>query len=101
VDLVDSDAGMYVLAWLRDYDHAAAEELIAHARSRGLGLHSVSLHYTQPPPRPGLMLGFARLSVAALHEAMQLLGQCLDDMSARRKHAAMAPWCTAARFAVS
>jgi GntR family transcriptional regulator/MocR family aminotransferase len=101
VDLVDSDAGMYVLAWLRDYDHAAAEELIALARSRGLGLHLASLHYAYPPPRPGLMLGFARLSVAALREAMQLLGQCLDDMNARRQRAAAASWCGAARFAVS
>ncbi|MFS6545872.1 PLP-dependent aminotransferase family protein, partial [Staphylococcus aureus] len=40
VEIVDAPAGMYVLIWLRDADHAGAEALIAHARARGLGLHS-------------------------------------------------------------
>jgi GntR family transcriptional regulator/MocR family aminotransferase len=83
VEIVDSPAGMHVVAWLRGYDHARAEALIELARERGLGLYSMAPHYLNPPPRPGLLLGYCGLPVTALREAMQLFGQCLDDMDAR------------------
>lgn len=84
VQIVDSPAGMHVVAWLNGYDHADAEELIARARARGIGLYSMTPHYREPPPRPGLLLGFGRLSTTALREAMQMLGQCLDEIDACR-----------------
>ncbi|HEX7731834.1 MAG TPA: hypothetical protein VF415_04245 [Rhodanobacter sp.] len=83
VEIVDSPAGMHVVAWLRGYDHVRAEALIALARERGLGLYSMTPHYLNPPARPGLLLGYCGLPVAALREAMQLFGRCLDDMDAR------------------
>lgn len=99
LDIAETYAGRYVLAWLRGHDHASAEALIAQARARGLGLYAVAPHYAGAPPRPGLLLGFARLSGTALREAMQLLGQCLDE--ARPRYAANSEWCGATRFAVS
>ncbi|MDO1529291.1 PLP-dependent aminotransferase family protein [Fulvimonas sp. R45] len=100
LEVVDSSAGMYVLAWLRGHDQAFCEALIAYARSRGLGLHPVAPHCAHPPARPGLLLGFASLSCAALREAMQLLGQCLEETRPAPPALARA-WCGAARFAVS
>lgn len=100
LEIVDAGAGRYLLAWLRGHDHASAEALIAQARARGLGLHPVDPHYAGRPPRPGLLLGFARLSGTALREAVQLLGQCLDEAGSRHA-AANSPWCDAVRFAVS
>ncbi|TPG44953.1 PLP-dependent aminotransferase family protein [Rhodanobacter glycinis] len=97
VDIVDSPAGMHVVAWLNGYGHARAEELVAHARTRGLGLYPMTWYVHQPPPRAGLLLGYGRLSTTALHEAMQLFGQCLDEMDAgsdrtpRRRTAALRP----------
>ncbi|GAB3787530.1 MocR-like pyridoxine biosynthesis transcription factor PdxR [Dyella agri] len=84
VEIVGSPAGMHVVVWLRGYDHSRAEALIELARERGLGLYSMTPHYLNPPARPGLLLGYCGLSVTALREAMQLFGQCLDDMDAER-----------------
>lgn len=83
VEIESSPAGMHVVAWLRGYDHARAETLIELARGRGLGLYPLAPHYLHPPARPGLLLGYCGLPIAALREAMQLLGQCLDDMDNR------------------
>lgn len=84
VEISDHPAGMHVTVWLRGYDHARAEALIELARERGLGLYPMAPHYLVPPARPGLLLGYCGLSVTTLREAMQLFGQCLDDMDARR-----------------
>jgi GntR family transcriptional regulator / MocR family aminotransferase len=97
VEIVDAPAGMYVLAWLRDYDTLRADALIALARQRGLGLHSMAMHYLKPAACPGLMFGYSRLSVPALREAMRVFGTCLNDMESPEAPS----WCTAARFAVS
>lgn len=82
VEVVDSPAGMHVVAWLRGYDSTRAEALIAHARERGLGLYPIAPHYQNPPSRPGLLLGYCGLSTTALREAMQLFGECLNEMDA-------------------
>ncbi|WP_225562687.1 PLP-dependent aminotransferase family protein [Rhodanobacter sp. DHG33] len=84
VEIAGSPAGMHVVAWLRGYDHTRAEALVELARERGLGLYSMTPHYLVPPARPGLLLGYCGLSVTTLREAMQLFGQCLDDMDARQ-----------------
>ncbi|MEW9573592.1 PLP-dependent aminotransferase family protein [Rhodanobacter sp. Si-c] len=99
VEIVDAPAGMYVLVWLRDCDHAGTEALIARARAHGLGLHPLAMHYQQPPPRPGLMFGYARLSVTALREAAQLFARCLDEADWQATSATH--WRVAARLAVS
>ncbi|WP_424683938.1 PLP-dependent aminotransferase family protein [Frateuria sp. YIM B11624] len=82
VEIVDTPAGMHVVAWLNGYDHARTDALVAHARSRGLGLYPMAHYVHTPPPRAGLLLGYGRLTTSALQEAMQLFGQCLDEMDA-------------------
>ncbi|HTV85229.1 MAG TPA: PLP-dependent aminotransferase family protein [Dyella sp.] len=82
IQISDTPAGMHVVAWLRDYDRARCEALIAYAHERGLGLYPISPLYIHPPQRQGLILGYCGLSVAELREAMQLLGQCLDHFEA-------------------
>ncbi|MFC5436343.1 PLP-dependent aminotransferase family protein [Rhodanobacter umsongensis] len=86
VDIVDTPAGMHVVAWLNGYDHARADALVAYALTRGLGLYPMARYVHQPPRRAGLLLGYGRLSTSALREAMQLFGQCLDEMEAGGRH---------------
>ena len=83
VEIVDSPAGMHVVAWLRGYDRARAEALIDLAHERGLGLYPMAPYYRHPPARQGLLLGYCGLSSIELRQAMQLFGRCLDDMDAR------------------
>jgi GntR family transcriptional regulator/MocR family aminotransferase len=82
VDVLDSHAGMHLVAWLRGMDHAQCEALIGYALSQGLGLHAIAPAYFSPPPRPGLLLGYAGLSVAELRDATALLGRCLRTLPA-------------------
>ena len=77
VHLADSSAGMHLLAWLPQLDHAHAERLVEHARSRGLGLYLVAPYCLRRLPRPGLLLGYADLPPADLQAAVKILGDCL------------------------
>jgi GntR family transcriptional regulator/MocR family aminotransferase len=78
--VIQSAAGMHVVAWLPRWSTRRLEVLIDHAAERGLGLHPIHSHYSQPPRCPGLLLGFAGLSVSQLRAATALLGQCLAEV---------------------
>jgi GntR family transcriptional regulator / MocR family aminotransferase len=78
-EIVDSNAGMHLTAWLRSGSHADCERLAAHARNRGLGLYTVAPYSLQAPGRAGLLLGYAALPPADIEAALRLLGQCLRE----------------------
>jgi GntR family transcriptional regulator / MocR family aminotransferase len=78
ITVQDSGTGMHLIAWLPGFDGAAVQGLIDTAAERGLGLHSLAPHYETPPPVQALLLGFAAASVAQIHQATRLLGECLD-----------------------
>ena len=80
VEVVDSNAGMHLTAWLDGMSHADCERLIEHARERGLGLYAIAPYCLKPPPRPGLVLGYAGLPPADIDAAMRLLGRCLREL---------------------
>lgn len=73
---------MHLVAWMRDYSHEQVDALIAHARTRGLGLYPIAPYYETRPAIPGLLLGYCSLPPADLRHAMQLLGECLDVIDA-------------------
>lgn len=79
VEVVDSNAGMHLIAWLRTGDHADCERLAAHARTRGLGLYTIAPYCLRPPRQPGLLLGYAGLPPADIDAAMRLFGRCLRE----------------------
>lgn len=83
----DAGTGMHLVATLPGYDAAALQALIDAAAERGLGLHSLAPHFETPPAQQGLLLGFAAVSVAQIHKATRLLGECLDGVAARRASA--------------
>ena len=73
----DSQLGMHVIGWLPGFDLARLDRLVVAARSQGLGLHPVHPYYRVPPPRLGLLLGFAGLFPSQIEEATRILGACL------------------------
>jgi GntR family transcriptional regulator/MocR family aminotransferase len=79
LEVVDSNAGMHLTAWLRSGTHADCERLAALARQRGLGLYTVAPYSLRSSPRPGLLLGYAGLPAADIEAALRLLGRCLRD----------------------
>jgi GntR family transcriptional regulator/MocR family aminotransferase len=80
LEIVQSTAGMHVVAWLPGWSPQRFETLVAHALTRGLGLHPIHPHFFRPPASPGLLLGYAGLSVVQLRAATALLGRCLADL---------------------
>jgi GntR family transcriptional regulator / MocR family aminotransferase len=80
LEVVDSNAGMHLTAWLARGNHGDCERLVAHARTRGLGLYTVAPYFLKLPPRPGLVLGYAGLPPADIEAAMRLLGRCLREV---------------------
>jgi GntR family transcriptional regulator/MocR family aminotransferase len=80
VEVIDSNAGMHLTAWLVDMSHADCERLIEHARTRGLGLYAIAPYCLKPPPRPGLVFGYAGLPPADIDAAMRLFGRCLREL---------------------
>jgi GntR family transcriptional regulator/MocR family aminotransferase len=79
VEVVDSNAGMHLTAWLTRANHGDCERLVAHARTRGLGLYTVAPYCIRTPARPGLVLGYAGLPPADIEAAMRLFGKCLAE----------------------
>lgn len=78
-EIVDSNAGMHLTAWLKSGSHADCERLAAHARQRGLGLYTVAPYSLHSAARPGLLLGYAALPPADIDAALRLLGRCLRE----------------------
>ena len=83
VEVVDSNAGMHLTAWLTRANHGDCERLVAHARERGLGLYTIAPYCLKLPPRPGLVLGYAGLPTADIDAAMKLFGKCLQETGLR------------------
>ena len=77
----DSRAGMHLVGWLPDWPAPAVQELVLHARARGLGLHPIGPHYLAEPAPSGLLLGFAALSPKQLQSATAQLGRCLREVA--------------------
>ena len=76
----DSRAGMHLVGWLPGWSGHRVQALVRHAHERGLGLHPIGPHY-RLEPSPGLLLGYAALSVKQLRAATTLLGASLDAIA--------------------
>lgn len=79
LDIADSNAGMHLVAWLKDTTAVEGEAFIARARDLGLGLYPIAPYYLRPPDRAGLLLGFASMPVAEIDAAVQLFARCLRE----------------------
>jgi GntR family transcriptional regulator/MocR family aminotransferase len=69
---------MHFVVWLRSLSFDRLDAFIDRAKSLGLGLHPVHPYYRTRPSRPGLLVGYAGLSVGQLKTAAELFARCLD-----------------------
>lgn len=84
VDVQDSQAGMHVLAWLRNFDTERLGQLVELGRERGLGLHPIAPCYSHSPAPAGLLLGYAGLAPAEIDVAMSRFGEVLRAVTNSR-----------------
>jgi GntR family transcriptional regulator / MocR family aminotransferase len=79
IEIGPHDAGTHFVIWFLRLGFDRLDAFIERARSLGLGLHPVHPYYRSPPSRPGLLIGYAGLSVGQLRTAVELFGRCLDS----------------------
>jgi GntR family transcriptional regulator/MocR family aminotransferase len=80
VEIVDTQAGVHVAAWLNEMTYAELERLVELAKRRSVALYPIHPHYHTPPQRPGLLFGYARLAPDAIARGCALFGECLHEL---------------------
>ncbi|HEX3602697.1 MAG TPA: PLP-dependent aminotransferase family protein [Steroidobacteraceae bacterium] len=79
IEIGPHQAGMHFVIWFRHMSFDRLSGFIARAKSLGLGLHPIHPYYRTPPERPGLLIGYAGLSVGQLKTAVELFARCLES----------------------
>ena len=79
IEIGPHETGLHFVIWLRDFGYDRLRGLIDRAASLGLGLHPVHPYYRTRPSRPGLLIGYASLSVGQLKTAVELFARCLES----------------------
>jgi GntR family transcriptional regulator/MocR family aminotransferase len=83
VEVSGANAGVHLLLWLRDVPPSRVGGVIEQAARLGVGLYPVTPYYIEPPPRAGLLLGYASMTEAEIHAGIRGLATVLD----RRQYA--------------
>jgi GntR family transcriptional regulator/MocR family aminotransferase len=78
--IVDSHAGMHLTVGFPRLSYAHLEKLIQTAFAHGLGLHPIHPYYHVRPTMPGLLVGFAGVSVVQIEKATEIFGHCLHEI---------------------
>ena len=73
VEVVGANAGIHMVAWLRDVPADRLDDVIEKAAERGIGIYSVAPYFANAPAGSGLVLGYAGLTEREIHEGIRLL----------------------------
>ena len=79
VEVCGANAGMHLVAWLRDVPAAQVGALCRAAAEVGVGLYPVSPFYDAPPPRAGLLLGYAALEERDIRIGVERLARLVSQ----------------------
>jgi GntR family transcriptional regulator/MocR family aminotransferase len=75
VMVTGSRSGTHIVLW--PCAKVSEAPIIAQAAAADVGIYGIAGYYLRPPPRPGLLLGYANLTVAQIGEGIRRLGQVL------------------------
>jgi GntR family transcriptional regulator/MocR family aminotransferase len=84
VEVVGANAGMHLLAWLRDVTPRALPSLIDAAAREGVGVYSIAPYFFRPPRRAGLILGYAPLTERQIREGIARLAGAITSAARAR-----------------
>lgn len=79
VEVSGANAGMHLVVWLRDVLAPQLGALVRAAADAGIGIYPVSAYYDAPPPRAGLLLGYAALDEREIRIGIERLAQLLGS----------------------
>ena len=75
VEIAGENTGVHLLVWLNDVRKRDLEPLIARAAHAGVGLYPIGPYYANPPPRAGLLFGYASLTEADIRAGIRRLAE--------------------------
>jgi GntR family transcriptional regulator/MocR family aminotransferase len=78
IEIGPYQAGMHFVIWFRHLGFDVLDAFIDRAKSAGLGLYPIHPYYRNRPARPGLLIGYAGLSLGQLKTAVELFARCLE-----------------------
>jgi len=84
VEVCGANAGMHLVAWLRDVPAAQVGALCRAAAEVGVGLYPVSPFYDAPPPRAGLLLGYSALEERDIRIGVERLARLVAQRGDKR-----------------
>src|ERR1700744_5231458 len=79
IEIGPHQAGMHFAIWFKQMSFDRLDAFIPRAKSLGLGLHPIHPYSRVRPPRPGLLIGYAGLTVNQLKTAVELFVRCLAE----------------------
>ena len=75
VEVTGESAGAHVVLWPKG--KIKEDDVIARAAERGVRVYGIAHCFLTRPSRPGLMLGYARMTEHEIREGVRLLGEVL------------------------
>ena len=79
-EVVGANAGLHLVAWLRDVAPGELRRLRERAARRDVGVHPITPFYARPPRRAGIILGYAALDEAAIAEGVRRLAGAVAEL---------------------
>ncbi|GGC58506.1 MocR-like pyridoxine biosynthesis transcription factor PdxR [Chelatococcus reniformis] len=82
VEVQGANAGLHLMLWLNEHGSAELPDVVARAEASGVGIYPVTSYYVEPPPRAGLVLGYAALDEVEIDRGIALLARALASAKA-------------------
>jgi GntR family transcriptional regulator/MocR family aminotransferase len=79
VEVSGANAGVHLLVWLHDVAPHQVGALLENAARAGVGLYPVAPYYLAPPPRAGLLLGYASMTTGEIRAGIRCLAAVLEQ----------------------
>jgi GntR family transcriptional regulator/MocR family aminotransferase len=79
VEVVGANAGEHLVAWLREVERGELDELVREAARVGVGVYPIAPYYLEPPPRAGLLLGYAAMREVDIDAGIHRLASVLSE----------------------
>ena len=77
--LQGENAGLHLLLWLKGVSAESLDGLIERAAMEGVGIYSALPYYLEPPPRAGLIVGFAALGERDIRAGVRRLARVMES----------------------
>ena len=77
MEIAGENTGVHLVVWLNDVRPRDLAALIARARELGVGLYSVAPFHAIPPPRAGLLFGYASLTEADIRAGIRRMADAV------------------------